>query len=74
MDGWLQYGVDRVPTLYNEVLAGRVQEFTTHSKDTNIDEDLSVGTRSLNKPTAFQQPSLFKFHKRQFAVLLRYGI
>ncbi len=70
MDGWLQYGVDRVPTLYNEVLAGKVQKFTAHSKDTNIDEELSGGTSSLKKPSAFQQPSLFNFQKQSADIVL----
>ncbi len=70
MDGWLQYGVDRVPTLYNEVLAGKVQKFTAHSKDTNIDEELSGGTSSLKKPSAFQQPSFFNFNKSDSGIAL----
>jgi hypothetical protein len=70
MEGWLQYGADRVPTLYEEVLAGNVQKFTAHSKDTSIDEELSGGTSSLKKPNAFQQPSFFNFRKRRSAIVL----
>jgi hypothetical protein len=65
IDGWLQYGVDRVPDLYQEVLSGKVQKFTATSKDTNIDVELSGGASSLNKPSAFQQPSLFNFRKQE---------
>jgi uncharacterized caspase-like protein len=73
MEGWLQYGADRVPTLYEEVLAGKVQKFTVHSKDTNIDVELSDGTSSLKRPNAFQQPSFFNFQKagRQIALVER---
>jgi WD40 repeat protein len=70
MEGWLQYGTDRVPTLYSEVLAGKVQKFTAHTKDTSIDEELSGGTSSLKKPNAFQQPSFFNFQKRQSLITL----
>jgi hypothetical protein len=70
MDGWLQYGVDRVPTLYQEVLTGKVQTFTPTSKDTSIDVELSGGASSLNKPNAFEQPSLFNFNKHQREVIL----
>jgi hypothetical protein len=65
LEGWLQYGADRVPSLYNEVLRGKVQKLTAHSKDTSIDEELSGGTSSLKKPNAFQQPSFFNFRKGQ---------
>jgi hypothetical protein len=63
MEGWLQYGADRVPKLYEEVQAGKVQRFGVSSKDTNIDVELSGGKSSLNKPSAFQQPSFFNFQK-----------
>jgi hypothetical protein len=70
LDGWLQYGVDRVPTLYEEVLAGKVQKFTATSKDTRIDEELSGGSSSLKKPHAFQQPSFFNFQKKTTGIRL----
>jgi hypothetical protein len=70
LDRWLQYGVDRVPTLYEEVLGGKVQKFTPTSKDTSIDVELSDGTSSLKKPSSFQQPSLFNFQKKATGVLL----
>ena len=70
LDGWLQYGADRVPRLYEEVLAGKVQKFTATSKDTNIDIELSGGSSSLKKPNAFQQPSLFNFQKHRTDILL----
>ena len=70
-EGWLQYGVDRVPTLYQEVLSGKVRKAAAKSKDTDIDVELSGGTSSLNKPSAFQQPSLFNFSKQQSSVRLK---
>ena len=71
MDGWLQYGVDRVPTLYRGSAFREVRKFAATSKDTDIDVEVSGGTSSLNKPNAFQQPSLFNFNKHQSAVRLK---
>jgi hypothetical protein len=66
LNSWLQYGSDRVPTLYQEVLKGHVQTFTDGSKDvTTVDEQLSDGTSSLKKPNTFQQPSLFNFQRNK---------
>jgi uncharacterized caspase-like protein len=70
LDGWLQYGADRVPTLFQEVLVGHVQKFGADSKETNIDVQLSGGTSSLSKPNAFQQPSFFNFRKQTESILL----
>ena len=70
LDGWLQYGVDRVPTLYEEVLAGKIQKFTATSKDTGIDVELSGGTSTLKKPNAFQQPSFFNFQRKATGIFL----
>ena len=70
LDGWLQYGVDRVPVLYQEVLDGKIQKFTATSKDTDIDMQLSGGSSSLTKPNAFQQPSLFSFQKKRRVLCL----
>jgi len=70
LDSWLQYGSERVPTLYEEVLKGRVQTFTEGSKDVTVDVQLSGGTSTLKRPNAFQQPTLFNFQKRQSTICL----
>ena len=64
IDGWLQYGADRVPKLYKEVLAGHIQTFPTASRSTSIDEDLSGGLSPIRKPGVFQQPTFFNFNKQ----------
>jgi hypothetical protein len=71
LDGWLQYGVDRVPNLYQEVLTGKVQTFQQGSKDVTIDEQLSGGTSTLHKPDAFQQPSFINFQKSNQGIVLQ---
>src|SRR5579872_2003518 len=71
LDGWLQYGVDRVPTLYQQVLAGKVQTFAEGSKDVSVNEHLSGGTSSIRKAGAFQQPSLFNFQKSKNELILQ---
>lgn len=71
LDSWLEYGTERVPKLYREVWKGEVQTFTEGSKDVTIDEQLSGGTSSLKKPSAFQQASLFNFQKRKRDLSLR---
>jgi WD40 repeat protein len=65
LDSWLEYGSQRVPPLYQEVLKGQVQTFAAGSKDVRIDEQLSGGTSTLKKPASFQQPSLFNFQKNK---------
>ena len=65
LDSWLEYGSERVPTLYQQVLTGKVQTFAEGSKDVVIDQQLSGGTSTLKKPSAFQQPSLFSFQKNK---------
>jgi uncharacterized caspase-like protein len=65
LDAWLQYGVDRVPQLYDDLREGRV------SRDTGIDEQMTNGTSSLRRPETFQQPSLFSFKRQTREVFLR---
>jgi uncharacterized caspase-like protein len=64
LEQWLQYGVDRVPTLVDDIRARR-------TRDTRVDELLDGGTSSLRKPNAFQQPTLFDFRRAPSQVLLR---
>jgi WD40 repeat protein len=71
LDSWLQYGADRVPTLYQEVRVGKVQNFGATKKETVVDEKLSNGSSSLRKPNTFQQPSFFNFQKHQLPIVLR---
>ena len=58
---WLQYGVQRVPGLYEEVMKGNVQQF-------------GRGDRAVvhvkSKQSTFQRPSLFDFTKNKRDVLL----
>jgi hypothetical protein len=71
LDSWLQYGADRVPTLYQEVRVGKVQSFGATKKETVVDEKLSNGSSSLRKPNTFQQPSFFNFRKPDSNVTLK---
>jgi hypothetical protein len=67
LDEWLRYGALRVPLLYQEVKAGRVQSFAG-VKDPTLDVALSPGA-SVRK-NAFQQPKLFDFKRNRDPVLL----
>jgi len=83
LEAWLQYGVERVPKLFDDIRAGRIvrrdvakgeewREGTTLSRNTGIAVHLSpTGTSSLDKPKAFQQPTLFNFRRDTSKVLLR---
>ena len=71
LDSWLEYGSQRVPLLYQEVLKGKVETFAQGPKDVYIDADLSGENSSLKKPSAFQQPSLFNFQKNKQDVQLQ---
>jgi len=67
LDSWLEYGLQRVPGLYEEVVRGKVQTFTEGSRDVTVDEKPSGG---LTKPITFQQPTLFSFQKHRSAAVL----
>jgi hypothetical protein len=69
---WLDYGVWRVPTLYEEVKKGRLQDFGL-GKMTRALKLVSSNEKSLTiKKSINQQPSLFNFaRKRQDIVLLK---
>ncbi len=71
LEGLLQYGVERVPKLYAEVLTGEVQTFPKASRNVKIDEQFFGGASSLKKPKAFQQPSLFDFKKTNSKIVLQ---
>ena len=63
LDNWLQYGADRVPVLYQEVLGHRVQTFQEGGKDVTVEDQPSDGTSRTRKTGVFQQPSFFNFRK-----------
>ena len=56
---WLTYGAERVPALYEDVKAGRVEELK--SRDMHITSLLSGPSVKKN---AFQQPQLFDFKRK----------
>jgi uncharacterized caspase-like protein len=58
LDGWLEYAAERVPQLYDDIREGRL------TRDTGIAEQVP-GNSSLQKPNAFQQPSIFDFRKQK---------
>jgi WD40 repeat protein len=66
---WLEYGVSRVPSLYEEVKRGELKSFGRGEK-----RGLVVGstrkTDSSEKKKAYQQPSLFDFSRRKDDVVL----
>lgn len=62
---WLAYGAERVPTLYGDVKAGRVNELKR--KDVHITAVLSGASV---KKSAFQQPQLFDFKRKSRDLLL----
>jgi hypothetical protein len=86
LETWLQYGVDRVPKLFDDIRAGRIvkhdvtareerREGKTLSRNTGIAVQLSsAGTSSLDKPRAFQQPTLFDFKRGPTTSLLNAGL
>jgi WD40 repeat protein/uncharacterized caspase-like protein len=76
---WLSYGVDRVPKLYEEVKAGKIQDFgITNARATKVviaTQSGKTSSRALEEvviAAKAQQPSLFDFNKkRRDVVLLR---
>lgn len=65
LDEWLAYGAERVPTLYDDVKAGRVSELK--KKDLHITAVLSG---SSVKKSAFQQPQLFDFKRKKREIVI----
>lgn len=66
LDEWLAYGAERVPTLYDDVKAGKLEELK--SKDVNI---TSIASGASVKKNAFQEPQLFDFKRKRREVVLR---
>jgi len=65
LEEWLQYGAERVPTLYRDVKAGKLKEIK--SKDVHI---TAVVSGASLKKNAFQQPQLFDFLRHPGEVVL----
>jgi len=66
LEEWLGYGAERVPTLYEDVKAGRIEELK--SRDVSITSVLSGASVKKN---AFQQPQLFDFKRKRREVVLQ---
>lgn len=72
---WLEYGVKRVPALYEEVKRGELQSFGqgpekrgfVHSSGKN-NSVTSSGSPAVRK--GYQQPSLFDFSRRKSDIAL----
>lgn len=65
LDEWLEYGVDRVPVLYEDLKAGRV--IALKNKDVHI---TAVHTGPSIKKNAFQQPQLFDFKRKKNEIVI----
>ena len=63
---WLGYGVERVPTLFGDVRAGRIDDLAVSTRGST-----AIGQR--RQATVAQQPSLFNFRRRAPAVVLWQG-
>lgn len=69
---WLEYGVWRVPTLYEEVKIGKLQDFGLGKKTRALMRVSSNEKGLIIKKKVYQQPSLFNFaRKREDMVLLK---
>jgi len=60
---WLQYGVARVPPLYEEVRKGRIQTFGRGEKSRGV-VLLSSSQGNMSNTPRFQQPALFDFARK----------
>lgn len=67
---WLEYGVTRVPTLYEEVKKGELQDFGRGKEARGLVVGSSKASGSLIKNNPTQQPSLFDFARRKQDVVL----
>jgi WD40 repeat protein len=68
---WLEYGVARVPSLYEEVKTGELQTFGRAADERALVViSTKQGARSLARKTSIQQPSLFDFSKKKRDVTL----
>lgn len=67
---WLEYGVRRVPSLYEEVKKGELQDFGRGKDKRGLVVLPATQQKSLTKKAAFQQPSLFDFSKKKSEMIL----
>jgi WD40 repeat protein/uncharacterized caspase-like protein len=65
LDEWLGYGAERVPELYDDVKAGRVEQLKR--KDLHI---TSVLSGPSVKKVNFQQPQLFDFKRKRREIVI----
>jgi WD40 repeat protein len=62
---WLQYGVVRVPSLYEEVRKGRIQTFGRGEKSRGVVLLSSPPQGKIPNTPKLQQPALFDFSKKR---------
>jgi hypothetical protein len=67
---WLNYGVERVPKLHEEMQTGQLQTFGRGEGERGVIVAYTPTANSLKKKNAFQQPSLFDFTKGKRDVIL----
>ncbi|MGA9770538.1 MAG: caspase family protein [Blastocatellia bacterium] len=75
---WLEYGVSRVPALYEEVKRGELQSFGRGEKrgmvvSSKKNDSTSRENNSSRKKPPYQQPSLFDFSRKKHDVALVKG-
>jgi hypothetical protein len=69
---WLEYGVSRVPSLYEEVKSGELKGFG-RGETRGLVAGSPKKNDSSDKKRAYQQPSLFDFSRRRDDVVLVKG-
>jgi len=67
---WLEYGVKRVPMLYEEIKTGQVQTFSRGGDKRGVVVLSSPQSDSLKGRSSLQQPALFDFAKQQRDIVL----
>jgi uncharacterized caspase-like protein len=75
---WLEYGVSRVPALYEEVKKGELQSFGQPAEKRGLvhsagKKPSETGSASSAKRKGYQQPSLFDFSRKKYDVTLVKG-
>lgn len=75
---WLEYGVSRVPALYEEVKRGELQSFGQGAEKRGLvhsagKKNSDTSSASSVKRKGYQQPSLFDFSRKKYDVALVKG-
>jgi len=78
LEEWLEYGVSRVPALYEEVKRGELQSFGQGAEKRGLvhsagKKPSDTGSASSAKRKGYQQPSLFDFSRKKHDVALVKG-